>query len=141
MTIKANKAIVTRLMADAWGQNRVAELDDYVSIENRHHLGAGTTIAFGPDQMRTMIANFRGAMPDFGCKIELVIAEDDLVVLHARFTGTQTASFAFAGRNLAPSNRTMDVPETFIARIADGKIVESWATWDRLTMLEQLGGL
>ena len=139
--LDANKTIVRRLMAEAWGQNRVAELDEYVSANNRHHLGAGTTITFGPEQMRAMIANFRGAMPDFSCQIEHVIAEGDLVVLYARFTGTQTATFAFAGRTLPPSNRTMDVPETFMARIADGKIIESWATWDRLTLLEQLGGL
>ena len=29
----------------------------------------------------------------------------------------------------------------FVFRIADGKIVESWATWDRLGLLERLGGI
>lgn len=141
MTRDANKAVVRRLMADAWGANKVSELDEYVSADNKHHGGGGATIPFGPDQMRGMIANFRAGMPDFGCQIEQVIGEGDLVVLHARFTGTQTGTFAFAGRSLPPSGRKMDIPETFIARIADGKIVETWATWDRLTLLEQLGAL
>jgi len=40
---------------------------------------------------------------------------------------------------LPPSHKPMRVAETVIFRIADGKIVESWATWDRLSLLQQLG--
>jgi hypothetical protein len=29
--------------------------------------------------------------------------------------------------------------EIFIFRIAGGKVIEFWATWDRLSALEQLG--
>lgn len=139
MNAETNKAIVRRLMTEAWGGGKVDDLADYVAVDNRHHVVGGATILFGPDQMRAMIANFRSAMPDFGCHVGHVIAEGDMVVLHGRFSGTQTQPFAFAGRTIPPSNRTMDVQETFTARIADGRIVETWATWDRLTLLEQLG--
>ncbi|MFO1024975.1 MAG: ester cyclase [Acetobacteraceae bacterium] len=139
MNTETNKAIVRRLIEDAWGGNRTDDLAEYVSSANRLHPGAGGTIPFGPDEMRAAIANFRRGMPDFGCRVEFLVAEGDLAVIHAHFTGTHTEPFAFAGRTLAPSNRTMSVPETLTARINGGKIVEVWATWDRLALLEQLG--
>jgi hypothetical protein len=36
-------------------------------------------------------------------------------------------------------NKTFEEAEILIMRLANGKIVESWATWDRLSLLEQLG--
>ena len=57
------------------------------------------------------------------------------------FTGTQTGTFEVASRTLPPSNEKLDEAEILIMRIANGKIVESWATWDRLSVLEQLGGI
>jgi predicted ester cyclase len=40
---------------------------------------------------------------------------------------------------LPPSGKPLREAEILIFRIADGKIVESWATWDHLSLLQQLG--
>ena len=80
-------------------------------------------------------------MPGYRCYIEDMIAEGDRVVTLLRFTGTQTGTFEVASRTLAPSNRSIDEAEILIMRVVGGKIVESWATWDRLSVLEQLGAL
>jgi predicted ester cyclase len=85
-----------------------------------------------------MIKNWLGGLPDFQYHIEDMIAEGDRVVTCVRFTGTHTGTFEVASRTLAPSNQKLNEAEILIMRVADGKIVESWATWNRLSVLEQL---
>jgi len=38
-------------------------------------------------------------------------------------------------------NRSFEEAEIFMFRFQDGKIVDLWATWDRLGFLEQLGAI
>jgi ketosteroid isomerase-like protein len=110
------KAIVRRFFDEAWNQNRVAELDEYISTDNIHH-GPSADGPRGP----------------------ALIAEDDLVVARVTMTGTHTGMLSFASRILPPTGKSLHTPEIFIFRIAGGKVVEYWATWDRLSALEQLG--
>ena len=88
-----------------------------------------------------MIKNWRGGLPDYHCLIEDLIAENDLVVTRLKFSGTHTGTFQVASRTLPPSNMRLDEAEIVIMRLQDGKIVESWATWDRLSVLEKLGAI
>jgi len=140
MSLEENKAIARRLFHDAWTLNKVSEMDEYVHPENVHYYGT-RPVKFGPEEMRALVKNWRGAMPDFRYDIEDIIAEGDLVVARVRFMGTQTGTFAIASRTLAPSDMAVDEAEIMIIRVAAGKIVESWATWDRLSVLEQLGAI
>jgi predicted ester cyclase len=138
MTIQENKAIARRFFEAAWNQNKTDDLEEYISNDRIHHFGAQVAKQ-GPNEVRSGIKNWLSAMPDYRCYIEDLIAEGDRVVTLLRFTGTQTGTFEVAGRTLPPSNAKIDEPEILIFRIANGKIVESWATWDRLSVLHQLG--
>jgi predicted ester cyclase len=140
MTTEANKAIVRRFFEDAWNRNQVSDLEQYIAGDRIHHYGARVATE-GVDVLRAVIQNWRSAMPDYRCYIEDMIAEGDRVVTLLRFTGTQTGPFEVASRKLPPSNAKIDEAEIFIMRLADGKIVESWATWDCLSVLEQLGAI
>jgi C-1 hydroxylase len=138
MTIEENKAIARRFFEDAWNKNKTDDLEEYISTDRINHYGARVAKE-GPDEFRAAIKNWRSAMPDYHAHIENMIAEGDRVVTLLRFTGTQTGTFVIASRTLEPTNRKIDEAEILIFRIAQGKIVESWATWDRLSVLEQLG--
>lgn len=138
MTVENNKAIAHRFFEDAWNQNKTDDLEEYISTDRIHHYGARVAKE-GPNELRAAIKNWRGAMPDYHAHIEYMMAEGDRVVTLLRFTGTQTGTFEIASRILEPNNRKIDDAEILIFRIAQGKIVESWATWDRLSVLEQLG--
>jgi predicted ester cyclase len=67
-----------------------------------------------------------------------MVGEGDRVAIRVRFTGTHTGMFEIEGRTLAPTNSQVDEAEMFICRVSDGKIVESWAVWNRLGVLQQL---
>ena len=140
MSIDENKAIVRRFFEEAWNQNKVSVVDEIYSPDNIHHFGS-TPGPLGPNELRNMIKSWRDAIPDYQAHIEEMIAERDLVVTLLRFTGTHTGTgtFQVASRTVTPSNKTFEEAEILIMRLANGQIVESWATWDRLSLLEQLG--
>jgi steroid delta-isomerase-like uncharacterized protein len=77
----------------------------------------------------------RDAFPDFKSTIHSVIAENDDVVVHWTVQGTHEGRFL----GLAPTHRPMKVSGTSIFLIRDGKIIEKWAEWNLLLLLEQLG--
>ena len=43
--------------------------------------------------------------------------------------------------NIAPTGKQVSWMSVSIDRIRDGRIVESWSTWDMMGMLEQLGAV
>jgi len=52
-------------------------------------------------------------------------------------TGTNTGSFM----GIPPTGKHVSFTGIYIARIADGKIVEHWGEEDSVSMLQQLGAL
>ena len=138
MTVEENKSIARRFFEDAWNKNKTDDIEEYISTDRINHYGARVAKE-GPNEFRAAIKNWRSAMADYHAHIEDMIAEGDRVVTLLRFTGTQTGTFVIASRTLEPTNRKIDEAEILIFRIAQGKIVESWATWDRLSVLEHLG--
>ena len=141
MSTERNKTIVRRFFKEAWNNNNLSVAGETYSADNIHHFG-GAPGPLGPDQAREQIAAWRTAIPDYRFHIEDMVAEDDMVVTRLRFTGTHTsASLRIAGRTATPQNKAFDEAEMVMTRLKDGKIVESWATWDRLSFLEQLGAI
>jgi len=87
MSESDGKAIVRRFFDEAWNQNRVAELEEYISADNIHH-GPSEDGPRGPEQIRRVIQRWRTAFPDFQYHIEALVAEDDLVVARVTMIGT-----------------------------------------------------
>ncbi|MQY28378.1 ester cyclase [Nocardia aurantia] len=77
------------------------------------------------------------AYPDIQVHIQDLIAEDDKVVARSVVTGTHRGEYL----GQAPTGRTVTYNEIFIARIADGRIVETWGVVDVLAQLRQLGAI
>ncbi len=76
------------------------------------------------------------ALPDRKISIDMMVAEGDLVTVRSTWTGTYTG--AYRGIAIAaPTPVTMRYINIY--RIADGRIVENWASYDRLALADQLG--
>jgi predicted ester cyclase len=67
--------------------------------------------------------------------VEDYLAEGDTVV--SRWTGRGTHTGDLMG--IAPTGEQVTVTGISIQRIANGKIVEAWSTYDMLGMFQQLG--
>ena len=141
MSTERNKAIVRRFFEEAWNNNDLAVADETYSVDNVHHFG-GSRGTLGPDKMREMITAWRTSIPGYRFHIEDMVAEGDVVVARLQFNGTHTAAgLQIGARTATPQNKSFAEAEMVMARLKDGKIVESWATWDRLSFLEQLGAI
>ena len=138
MSIEENKRAVRRFFDEAWNQKRVSELDEYLSADNIHYFGVNKA-RLGPKEVRAIMDNWHRGFNDFRYHVEHMVGEGDHVAVHVRFTGTHTGLFEIEGKVLEPTNSKIDEAEMFIYHVVDGKIVESWAVWNRLGVLQQLG--
>ena len=134
MGVAENKALAARIPLEVFNQGRVDVLDEVLVPDYIEHSPA-PGFPDGPEGLKQFVLALRAAFPDFTYRIELEIAEGDLVVhyLHA----TQTMRGDFLG--MKATGKTATVEQTHIARIRDGRLVEHWGVIDQLSMLQQLG--
>jgi predicted ester cyclase len=120
---QANKAVVSRLVAEVLNGGRLEAIDELFAPE----LAA---------EARGWITPFRASFPDVDMKVVDLIAEGDKVV--GRFTCSATHLGDWLGH--APTGRRFErVDEVAIFRLDDGRIVDSWSLEDSLSRLRQLG--
>jgi predicted ester cyclase len=90
----------------------------------------------GPEEELRYRAMLLAAFPDLCVKIEDVVAEGDLVAVRATRTGTHRGTFA--PMPLPATNRIGQLSGMVFWRIRDDKLVERWATLDRMGLYQQL---
>src|SRR3712207_4125091 len=112
MDTDVNKALIWRLVDEAWNGANLAVLD---------------ALTANPAAYRTAITDLRIVYPDLHISIDQLIAEGDWVAYRWTAQGTHEL-----GVQLTWSGATF-------SRIVQGKLVEDSRVADRLTLLEQLG--
>jgi steroid delta-isomerase-like uncharacterized protein len=73
--------------------------------------------------------------PDSRITIDRLVAEGDLVAFYCIYEGTQQGPMG----PFPASNKKMTLEFAGVHRIENGKLVETWLTWDNLALLTQLG--
>jgi steroid delta-isomerase-like uncharacterized protein len=84
-----------------------------------------------------LVTMYRAAFPDWVELVDDVIAEGDRVAIRVTGRGTHRGEF----QGIPATGRQVTAGGVGIARIADGRIVEAWAAYDALGLLQQLGAL
>jgi steroid delta-isomerase-like uncharacterized protein len=129
------KELIRRLYAEAWNERKLEVIDQLVS---KSHALTGPRIsgqAVGPAAYKKQIAWFVAGFPDLRFTVEETICEGDKIVASWTFTGTHQGGFL----GIAPTNKEVSVAGITIHEVADGKILDSQAIWDAISLLEQLG--
>jgi predicted ester cyclase len=125
VSAEENKQLIDGLVDEVWNQHNDAAIDRY----------------FGPGLREEVAEHYHQLLtgfPDLQVTIEdNLIAEADMVVARLSLIGTHTGPFA--GR--PGSGHLVGWSSIRIYRIADHKVVQTWAIQDRLGMLQQLGAL
>ena len=99
----------------------------------------------GPSAFYATALWLREAYADLRFDVHEVIAEGDLVVIHATMSGRHVGAFVGYGPDarptqaFPPTGRRFATTQTHWFRVAEGKVVEHWANRDDLGTAKQLG--
>jgi predicted ester cyclase len=91
------------------------------------------------DRFRQAIEGVMGAVPDSSWTTLKLIAEEDLVVCHNRWSGTYEGE-VFRGIP-ATRGKRFSVEHVHIYRISDSRIAEHWVVRDDFGMMQQTGAI
>ena len=131
MSIEENKAIVRRAFEFFdWG-----ELEAYFEFLAPEYVDHATTRVLSLEQDKQFYTMFFSAFPDCSVTIEDMVAEGDKVAYRITVRGTHKGEFM----GIAPTGNKIEMINTAIVKIVDGKFVETRATIDGLRLMQQLG--
>ncbi|MEO3806866.1 ester cyclase [Nonomuraea sp. B1E8] len=91
----------------------------------------------GTQALKDVLAALHRAFPDLHVEIEDMIAEGDRVVTRNTVTGTHRGEYM----GVPPTGKSVTYKEIIIARFADGRVAETWAVVDVLSVMRQLGAI
>jgi len=89
----------------------------------------------GSEKVKAFVGDFISAITDFNETFDVIMADSDKVAYVTTMTGIQTGSMG----GLPATGKKFSVVNIIIQRFENGKIAETWVSWDNLAMLSQLG--
>jgi len=114
-----------------WNERDAAAIDTHLASDARMH-GLGDPMT--PAMFKAFHQTFLQAFPDIRIDVVRTVAEGEYVAVHCHVTGTHCG----AGLGCDPTNKPVDVWGMGIARIANGKIVEAWNSYDFMSLYQQV---
>ncbi len=134
MSTEENKAIIRRIIEEAFNKGNLAVVDDLMATNHVYHEPSGQEVN-GPEGFKQMITTYRTAFPDLHLTIDDMVAEGDKVAFRFIFRGTHKGDLM----GIAPTGKQVTLTVTVISRFVGGKEVEAWENADSLGMMQQMG--
>lgn len=129
------EAAVRSLVDDVISRGDLTKLDHLLDPGYTYH-APGMEI-HGIDGIKQVFTMLRDGFPDWSETIEGLIVAGDRAAF--RVTGRGTHRGEFMG--MPPSNREVTVAGIDLVRFEGDRLVEHWAVFDQLGMLQQIGAL
>jgi len=108
---------------------------DAISGKDKPRALQDVYIADSDEELKDHIMFFEASFPHYEVIADDMIAEGDKVAVLARFRGAHNGELL----GIAPTGKEVDVPFAITYRLAGGKIVQHWMSFDRMALMEQLG--
>ena len=132
MSTEDNKALARRAY-DAINQGNLAAFYEVFTPDFVLH-NASMTIQ-GLEAYKQWLSMYLAAFPDAHFTLEDLIVEGDTVVVRQTLRGTHTGDLM----GIPPTGKQVTATGIAITRVLNGKVVEQWANYDDLGLLQQLG--
>ena len=133
--LEQNKTLVMGAFA-ALDAGVLDDLDKYIAADYARHCQAT------PGVIIRSLKDFKALLQDWShtysgveTKVDVLVAEGDLVAFYGSFTATQIGPMG----PFPATGKQMVSEFAGYHRITNGKISETWVTWDNLAALAQLG--
>ena len=133
ITEEANKNLIKKLLADG-DENNWGAVEKALSTNYRYYAPSNAA----PIDASTHLSIWKGfydAIPDLVHTIKAIYSEGDIVIARLIVKGQHTKELM----GVAPTGKVLEISETLIFRIIDGKISEFWNDSDNLGLLQQIG--
>jgi steroid delta-isomerase-like uncharacterized protein len=130
-----NAEIYVGAIDDLYNQGKLEVADAVYAKDYEFHVTEAGMGSRGPDEIKRRVAAFRTGFPDLRVVPEQTICEGDTVAVRATLTGTHRGEFL----GVAPTGKPVTIQVLSMGRLVDGRIQESWATWDTGSLFRQLG--
>jgi predicted ester cyclase len=89
----------------------------------------------GTKEFFGFIEEFLVAVPSYQDSLSNMIADGDRVAYISTLTGTQTGPLG----DLPASGKSFTLVNLIMQRLEDGRVAETWISWDNVAFLSQLG--
>jgi predicted ester cyclase len=132
MTTDHNKAVV-RIFLERLDKD-LSAIEDFFIADCLANL-PGNPDPTNREGFRQFVAMLYAAFPDLHHTVEDQIAENDKVASLVNVRGTHRGDFL----GIASTGKQVVFKDFIITRIERGKVVELWAQFDALSLLQQLG--
>ncbi len=130
---KEMKALIDKELK-AWNNGNLSMIDETFSAEGVMHIVDSEDLV-GIQAKKDYITSTRTSFPDFNVTLdELIIAEDHTI---GRWTATGTNTGPMD--DSPPTGRKVKYSGVEVARVVDGKTIESWVYYNQAALLIQLG--
>jgi steroid delta-isomerase-like uncharacterized protein len=130
-----NKAIVRRLYEEVWNERRLEVADQLISPSHALNDPIASDSQIGPELYKRRVVELTTSFPDLRFTIEDMISEKEKLVVSWIISGTHKAEFM----DIPATGLKVSVEGITIHNVANGKILDSYARWDALGLMRQLG--
>jgi len=139
MSLEENKKIAYRAI-ELWVSGNADNPDAFVSPDYVNHQDSEVGLDAAPLHMglahwKAVIKDFRKAFTHVKVTSCMQVAEGDKVATHVSLSAVHSGTFI----NEMPTNHTIRWDSVEIVRIENGMIMETWVTWDKFDMFQQIG--
>jgi predicted ester cyclase len=131
-----NEQLARRYFDEVCNQRRLDVADEIIAADHVSHDNQSPPAAPGPDGIKETVAIYQGTL-DGHWEVHEVLSVGDRVV--TRWTGSGTHNAELLG--VPPTGNDVSVEAISIMRIADGRIAETWTTWEALALAQQIGAV
>ena len=129
------KSIVRRLYEEVWNKRKLHVMGELVSPSHALHGSNFSGSAIGPEAYKQQVALLVAGFPDLRFTIEDMVTEQDKVVVCWTLSGTHKGEYL----GIPATNKKVSMEGITIHHIANGRIMDSYRSWDMWGMMRQLG--
>jgi steroid delta-isomerase-like uncharacterized protein len=132
-----NKGVVLRLWYDElWDKWNLSAADELFSDDYGLHL-PGVPTALDAQATKQVVAMFSASFPDLKHTVDEMIAEGDTVAARWTVRGTHRGEF----QGIPASGKQVTLSGNTVHHLKDGKLSETWLSFDNMELLQQLGAV
>jgi steroid delta-isomerase-like uncharacterized protein len=130
-----NRALVRRLYEEVWNKRRLELLDELLSSSHALQAPNVSGSQVGPQAYKRQVLTILKGFPDVQMTIGDIFGEDEKIVAAWTFSGTHDGEFI----GIPATHKKVSVDGVTIHHVADGKVIDSFVTFNSLSLMKQLG--